>query len=157
MYTCIMYSMLWISKIREILFFIGLFCTDRARRARFVQKDRGHIFLCNIPQFIEHTKQARLIILVAWYTFGRIPMYSFFFTKNHSQIGMTSNNLTIFITLNITIVRQNKTKIVNREIMWADSTPGICGRSYFADLRMTFRQKIFLQDWFRNKFGLGLG
>jgi hypothetical protein len=50
---------------------------------------------------------------------------SFFSTKNYSQIGMTSNNLTIFITLKITIVRQNKTKIVKREIMWADSTPGI--------------------------------
>jgi hypothetical protein len=24
-------------------------------------------------------------------------------------------------------------------------------KSYFADLRMTFRQNIFLQDWFRNK------
>jgi hypothetical protein len=24
----------------------GLFCTDRARRARFVKKDRGPIFLC---------------------------------------------------------------------------------------------------------------
>jgi hypothetical protein len=27
---------------------------------------------------------------------------------------------------------------------------------YFADLRMTFRQNFFLQDWFRNKFGVGL-
>jgi hypothetical protein len=25
---------------------------------------------------------------------------------------------------------------------------GNMGRSYFADLKMTFRQKIFLQDWF---------
>jgi hypothetical protein len=24
----------------------GLFCTDRARRVRFVQKDRGPIFIC---------------------------------------------------------------------------------------------------------------
>jgi hypothetical protein len=31
------------------------------------------------------------------------------------------------------------------------------GKSYFADLRMTFRQKIFLQDWFRNKLRVGLG
>jgi hypothetical protein len=31
------------------------------------------------------------------------------------------------------------------------------GRSYFADLRMTFRQNFFLQDWFRNKLGVGLG
>ena len=31
------------------------------------------------------------------------------------------------------------------------------GKSYFADLRMTFRQNFFLQDWFRNKFGVGLG
>jgi hypothetical protein len=29
--------------------------------------------------------------------------------------------------------------------------------NYFADLRMTFRQNFFLQDWFRNKFGVGLG
>ena len=26
--------------------------------------------------------------------------------------------------------------------------------NYFADLRMTFRQYFFLQDWFRNKFGV---
>jgi hypothetical protein len=31
-----------------------------------------------------------------------------------------------------------------------------CGRSYFADLRMTFRQNFFLQDWFGNKLGVGL-
>ena len=31
------------------------------------------------------------------------------------------------------------------------------GINYFADLRMTFRQNFFLQDWFRNKFGVGLG
>jgi zona occludens toxin (predicted ATPase) len=31
------------------------------------------------------------------------------------------------------------------------------GKSYFADLRMTFRQKYFLQDWFKNKLGVGLG
>jgi hypothetical protein len=30
------------------------------------------------------------------------------------------------------------------------------GRSYFADLRMTFRQNFFLRDWFRNKLGVGL-
>jgi hypothetical protein len=30
------------------------------------------------------------------------------------------------------------------------------GKSYFADLRMTFRQKYFLQDWFGNKLGVGL-
>jgi hypothetical protein len=29
------------------------------------------------------------------------------------------------------------------------------GKYYFADLRMTFRQNFFLQDWFRNKFGIG--
>jgi hypothetical protein len=29
--------------------------------------------------------------------------------------------------------------------------------NYFADLRMTFRQNFFLQDWFRNKFVVGLG
>jgi hypothetical protein len=32
----------------------------------------------------------------------------------------------------------------------------ISGINYFADLRMTFRQNCFLQDWFRNKFGVGL-
>jgi hypothetical protein len=32
------------------------------------------------------------------------------------------------------------------------------GINYFADLRMTFRQNFFsLQDWFRNKLGVGLG
>jgi hypothetical protein len=31
------------------------------------------------------------------------------------------------------------------------------GINYFADLRMTFGQNIFLQDRFRNKFGVGLG
>jgi hypothetical protein len=31
------------------------------------------------------------------------------------------------------------------------------GINYFADLRMTFRQNFCLQDWFRNKFGVGLG
>jgi hypothetical protein len=31
------------------------------------------------------------------------------------------------------------------------------GIYYFADLRMTFRQNIFVQDWFRNKLGVGLG
>jgi hypothetical protein len=31
------------------------------------------------------------------------------------------------------------------------------GRSYFADLRMTFRQNFIFQDWFRNKqLGVGL-
>jgi hypothetical protein len=34
--------------------------------------------------------------------------------------------------------------------------PG-AGCNYFADLRMTFRQNFFLQDWFRNKFGVVLG
>jgi hypothetical protein len=33
----------------------------------------------------------------------------------------------------------------------------IKGKYYFADLRMTFRQNFFLQDWFRNKLGVGLG
>jgi hypothetical protein len=33
----------------------------------------------------------------------------------------------------------------------------IKGINYYADLRMTFRQNFFLQDWFRNKFGVGLG
>jgi hypothetical protein len=33
----------------------------------------------------------------------------------------------------------------------------IHGINYVAGLRMTFRQNIFLQDWFRNKFGVGLG
>jgi hypothetical protein len=33
----------------------------------------------------------------------------------------------------------------------------IHGKYYFADLRMTFRQNFFLQDWFRNKLGVGLG
>jgi hypothetical protein len=39
------------------------------------------------------------------------------------------------------------------------SFPIVCfnGINYFADLRMTFRQNFFLQDWFRNKFGVGLG
>jgi hypothetical protein len=31
------------------------------------------------------------------------------------------------------------------------------GINYFADLRMTFRQNFFLQDWFRNEFVVGLG
>jgi hypothetical protein len=31
------------------------------------------------------------------------------------------------------------------------------GINYFADLRLTFRQKYFLQNWFRNEFGVGLG
>jgi hypothetical protein len=31
------------------------------------------------------------------------------------------------------------------------------GKSYFAGLRMTFRQKFFLHVWFRNKLGVGLG
>jgi hypothetical protein len=35
-------------------------------------------------------------------------------------------------------------------------TSGCLGINYFADLRMTFRQNFFLQDWFRNKFGVGL-
>jgi hypothetical protein len=35
--------------------------------------------------------------------------------------------------------------------------PHLNGRSYFADLRMTFHQNFFLQDSFRNKFGVGLG
>jgi hypothetical protein len=33
----------------------------------------------------------------------------------------------------------------------------LIGKSYFADLRMTFRQNFFLQYWFRNKFGVRLG
>jgi hypothetical protein len=31
------------------------------------------------------------------------------------------------------------------------------GRRTFADLRMIFRQNVFLQDWFRNKLGVRLG
>ena len=31
------------------------------------------------------------------------------------------------------------------------------GMNYFADLRMTFRQNFFFQDWFRNKLAVGLG
>jgi hypothetical protein len=31
------------------------------------------------------------------------------------------------------------------------------GINYFADLKMTFRQNFFLQDWFRNEFVVGLG
>jgi hypothetical protein len=31
------------------------------------------------------------------------------------------------------------------------------GINYFADLRMTFRQNLFLKDKFRNKLGVGLG
>jgi hypothetical protein len=30
----------------------------------------------------------------------------------------------------------------------------IRGINYFADLRLTFRQQIFLQNWFRNEFGV---
>ena len=30
------------------------------------------------------------------------------------------------------------------------------GINYFADLRLTFRQIFFLQNWFRNEFGVGL-
>jgi hypothetical protein len=37
------------------------------------------------------------------------------------------------------------------------AVPRWFGINYFADLRMTFRQKFFLQDWFRNQFGVGLG
>jgi hypothetical protein len=33
----------------------------------------------------------------------------------------------------------------------------LIGINYYADLRMTFRQNFFLQDWFRNKFAVGLG
>jgi hypothetical protein len=33
----------------------------------------------------------------------------------------------------------------------------LTGINYFADLRMTFCQNFFLQDWFRNKFVVGLG
>ena len=43
---------------------------------------------------------------------------------------------------------------------WYGTKPAAgCARgiNYFADLRMTFRQNFFLQDWFRNKFGVGLG
>ena len=39
----------------------------------------------------------------------------------------------------------------------AEEDPGKNGKYYFADLRMTFRQNFFLQDWFRNKLGVGLG
>ena len=35
--------------------------------------------------------------------------------------------------------------------------PSCSGKYYFADLRMTFRQNFFLQEWFRNKLGVGLG
>jgi hypothetical protein len=67
----------------------GLLCTDRARRTRFVQKDRDPIFLCafrasevnkkfiiwHLLAFVlEKNKQERhdlKCILVAWYTFGR--------------------------------------------------------------------------------------
>ena len=38
-----------------------------------------------------------------------------------------------------------------------NSATVLLGINYFADLRMTFRQNFFLQDWFRNKFGVGLG
>ena len=37
------------------------------------------------------------------------------------------------------------------------SEPVLNGINYFADLRMTFRKNFFLQDWFRNRFGVGLG
>ena len=43
--------------------------------------------------------------------------------------------------------------IIQRLDLW---TLPFYGRRYFADLRMTFRQKYFLQDWFRNGVGLGL-
>jgi hypothetical protein len=133
-------SMLWISNFllteREVCSekycFLLVFSVQTEPAGRGLYKKTEVIY------FSVHTEQARLIILVAWYTFGRIPMYSFFSSKNYSQINITSNNLTIFITLKITIVWQNKTKTVKREIMWADSTPGICG--YFADLRITFRE-----------------
>jgi hypothetical protein len=35
--------------------------------------------------------------------------------------------------------------------------PPKVGKYYFADLRVTFRQNFFLQDWFRNKLGVGIG
>jgi hypothetical protein len=43
--------------------------------------------------------------------------------------------------------------IIQRLDLW---TLPFYGRRYFADLRMTFHQKYFLQDWFRNGVGLGL-
>ena len=40
---------------------------------------------------------------------------------------------------------------------WTNDDDVKSGKYYFADLRMTFRQNFFLQDWFRNKLGVGLG
>jgi hypothetical protein len=42
----------------------------------------------------------------------------------------------IFALYVVVVPEQNRTDIV--------------GINYFADLRMTFRQNFFLQDWFRN-------
>jgi hypothetical protein len=47
------------------------------------------------------------------------------------------------------------TYLVDSEINGDPTQDGY--KYYFADLRMTFRQNFFLQDWFRNKFGIGLG
>jgi hypothetical protein len=35
-------------------------------------------------------------------------------------------------------------------VVQGSSRPVMDGRSYFADLTMTFRQNVFLQDWFRS-------
>ena len=51
------------------------------------------------------------------------------------------------ITLSIRLVSQMAYKIKFCLVVFL-------GKYYFADLRMTFRQNFFLQDWFRNKLGV---
>jgi hypothetical protein len=50
-----------------------------------------------------------------------------------------------------------KNKKTYRTGIWQSQKHDTLGINYFADLRMTFRQNFFLQDWFRNKFVVGLG
>jgi hypothetical protein len=55
-----------------------------------------------------------------------------------------------FIILYFMDYQANK-QLFNKDCYSRQSVKGtIKGKSYFADLRMTFRQKCFLQDWFRN-------
>ena len=51
---------------------------------------------------------------------------------------------------------------LNNDVMYREKQDGgrrgvKVGINYFADLRLTFRQNFFLQNWFRNEFGVGLG
>jgi hypothetical protein len=46
---------------------------------------------------------------------------------------------------------------INIAMVTGNVSPLADGKYYFANLRMTFRQNFFPQEWFRNKFGIGLG